>query len=229
MPDSLMRIDLIASIPEIFDSALSTGMIKIAREKNLVEILTHNLHDYAEDKFRHIDDEPYGGGAGMIIRCSPVFKCIEKLQSQRDYDEIIYLTADGESFNQNTANELSIKKNLILLAGRYKGIDQRIRDTLVTREISIGDYVLSGGELAALVVTDALVRLVPGVLGDACSALDDSFMDELLEPPQYTRPADYRGMKVPEVLLQGNHSEIKKWREKQAYQKTIKRRPDLLD
>lgn len=223
-----LRIDLIAAVPEIFGSPLSKSMIRIAREHGVVSVECHNLHDYAEDKYRHIDDEPFGGGAGMIIQCRPVFKCIEKLQGERDYDEIIYMTADGEPLAQSTANELSLCRNIIILAGHYKGIDQRIRDTLITREISVGDYVLSGGELPALILTDAIVRLVPGVLGDAESALEDSFQDGLLEPPQYTRPADFRGMKVPPVLLNGNHSEIEKWREEQALRKTRERRPELL-
>lgn len=227
MNKPIIRIDLIAVIPESFDSVLNTSIIKNAREKNLVEIHVHNLHDYAEDRFRHIDDEPYGGGAGMIIKCAPVFACIEKLKSEREYDEIIYMTADGETLTQSIANELSLCKNLIILAGHYKGIDQRIRDALVTREISIGDFVLSGGELPSLVLTDAIVRLVPGVLGDAESALEDSFQDGLLEPPQYTRPSNFRDMKVPEVLLKGNHIEIKKWREEEALKKTILKRPEL--
>ena len=224
-----LRIDLVAAVPEIFDSTLNRSMIKIAREKGLVRIETHNLHDYAEDKYRHIDDTPFGGGAGMIIQCLPVFKCIEELRSQRKYDEIIFMTADGEKLDQSIANELSLKRNIIILAGHYKGIDQRIRDELITREISIGDFVLSGGELPALILTDAITRLIPGVLGDAESALEDSFMEGLLEPPYYTKPAEFRGMKVPGVLLRGNHSEIKKWREEKALEKTKKRRPDLLD
>jgi tRNA (guanine37-N1)-methyltransferase len=193
-----------------------------------VVINIHNLHDFASDKFRHIDDSPFGGGAGMIIECEPVFKCIENLKSERKYDEIIYMAADGEKLTQSKANELSLKKNLIILAGHYKGIDQRIRDTLITKEISIGDYVLSGGEIPALVLTDAIVRLIPGVLGDSESALEDSFQDGLLEPPQYTRPAEFRGIKVPDILLSGNHQEISKWRQEQALQKTRNRRPDLL-
>ena len=225
----IIRIDLIAAVPEIFESALKSSMIKLAIEKGLAKIVLHNLHDYADDKYRHIDDTPFGGGAGMIIQCSPVFKCIEQLQNERNYDEIIYVCADGYKFDQSSANEISLKKNVIILAGHYKGIDQRIRDTLVTKEISIGDYVLSGGELPALVIVDSVVRLLPGVLGDAESALEDSFMDGLLEPPQYTRPAEFRGMKVPEVLLQGDHKKINEWRTEKSLEKTKERRPDLLD
>ncbi len=225
----LMRIDLIAAVPDIFDSALNSSILKIGQEKGIVSIFKHNLHDYADDKFRHIDDTPFGGGAGMLIKCKPVFKCIEKLKEEREYDEIIYMSADGETFNQSIANELSLKKNIIILAGHYKGVDQRIRETLVTREISIGDYVLSGGELPAIILTDAIVRLLPGILSDAESALDDSFQDGLLEAPNYTKPANFRGMKVPDVLLNGNHSEIKKWRLEQALKKTELRRKDLLE
>lgn len=224
-----MRIDLIAAVPDIFDSALNSSILKIGQEKGIVSIFKHNLHDYADDKFRHIDDTPFGGGAGMLIKCKPVFKCIEKLQEEREYDEIIYMSADGKTLNQSIANELSLKKNIIILAGHYKGVDQRIRDTLITREISIGDYVLSGGELPAIVLTDAIVRLLPGILSDAESALDDSFQDGLLEAPFYTKPANFRGMKVPDVLLNGNHSEIKKWRLEQALKKTELRRKDLLE
>jgi tRNA (guanine37-N1)-methyltransferase len=228
-PISLIRIDLVAAVPEAFESVINTSIIKNARSKGIVEIFIHNLHDYASDRYRHIDDYPYGGGAGMIIECEPVFKCIEELTSNRKYDEVIYTSADGKKLDQDTANELSLYKNIIILAGHYKGIDQRIRDILVTREISIGDYVLSGGELPALVILDAIVRLLPGVIGDAESALDDSFQSGLLEPPQYTRPADFRGLKVPEILLGGNHAEIKKWQHEQALEKTKTRRPDLIE
>lgn len=229
MSNKLIRIDIITAFPNMFESVLNTSMVKIAREKGIAKIYRHNLHDYSEDRYRHIDDEPFGGGAGMIIECLPVFKCIEKLKSEREYDEIIYTTADGIPYNQSTANELSLMKNIIILAGHYKGIDQRIRDTLITREISIGDYVLSGGELPAMVLVDSIVRLLPGVLGDAESSLEDSFQQGLLEPPYYTRPADFRGMKVPDVLLGGNHKEIQEWRMEKAYKKTKERRPDLLD
>ncbi|MFN3305889.1 MAG: tRNA (guanosine(37)-N1)-methyltransferase TrmD [Candidatus Kapaibacteriota bacterium] len=224
-----MRIDIISAIPEIFESFLKTSMIKIAQEKGLVRIFVHNLHKYSIDKFGHIDDTPYGGGAGMVIQCEPVFRCIDELKSQRQYDEIIYLTADGTLYNQDIANELSLKTNLIFLCGHYKGIDQRVRDVLVTRELSIGDYILTGGELPAMLVIDSIVRLVPGVLGDPQALFEDSFQDGLLEPPIYTKPADFRGMKVPEILLSGNHQEIAKWRYGQALKKTQERRPDLLN
>lgn len=223
-----MLIDIITAHPGMFESVLTTSIIKIAQEKQIVGIRLHNLHDYAEDKFKHIDDTPYGGGAGMIIKCEPVFKCIEKLFEERNYDEVIYMTADGNLFNQKIANEISLKRNIIILAGHYKGIDQRIRDKLVTKEISIGDYVLSGGELPAMVLVDSIVRLLPGVLGNAESALEDSFQNGLLEPPYYTKPADFKGMKVPEILLSGNHKEISKWREEQSIKKTSQRRPDLM-
>lgn len=223
-----MRIDIISSVPEIFESFLKTSIIKIAQDKGLVKVAIHNLHKYSRDKFGHIDDTPYGGGAGMVIQCEPVFRCIEELRSHRHYDEIIYLTADGTLYNQNIANELSLKKNLIFLCGHYKGIDQRIRETLITREISIGDYILTGGELPAMLVVDSIVRLIPGVLGDPQAIFEDSFQDGLLEPPIYTKPANFRGMKVPEVLLSGNHEEISKWRYEKALEKTKERRPDLL-
>jgi tRNA (guanine37-N1)-methyltransferase len=224
----LMRIDIISAVPEIFDSFLNASIVKNAQEKGIVEIFVHNLHKYASDKFGHIDDTPYGGGAGMVIQCEPVFKCIEELKSQREYDEVIYLTADGTLFNQSIANELSLKRNLIFLCGHYKGVDQRIRDVLVTREISIGDFILTGGELPTMLVIDAVVRLLPGVLGNPQSIFEDSFQDGLLEPPVYTKPADFRGLKVPEVLLSGNHQEIANWRYEQALKKTKERRPDLL-
>jgi tRNA (guanine37-N1)-methyltransferase len=223
-----LRIDIVTAFPDMLETILNTSMLRIAQDKKLVKIVLHNLHDYADNKFRHIDDTPYGGGAGMIIKCQPVFDCIEKLKSERNYDEIIYMAADGEPLKQESANSLSLAKNLIILAGHYKGIDQRIRDTLITKEISIGDYVLSGGELPALVLTDAIVRLIPGVLSDAGSALEDSFMDGLLEPPYYTKPAEFKGIIVPEILRSGNQKEIQKWREEQALKKTKKRRPDLL-
>jgi tRNA (guanine37-N1)-methyltransferase len=229
MNDNLIRIDVVTAFPAMFDSVINASIIRIGREKGLAEIHRHNIHDYAEDKFHHIDDEPFGGGAGMVIQCQPVFKCIEKLKNERDYDEIIYMSADGNTLNQTIANELSLMRNIIILAGHYKGVDQRIRDAIITREISIGDYVLSGGELPAMVLIDSIVRLLPGVLGDAESSLEDSFQDGLLEPPYYTRPADYRGMKVPDILLSGNHKDIQAWRREQSLKKTKIRRPDLLD
>ena len=227
--EELIRIDIITGFPDMFDSVFSSSIIKIGQEKNLVKIVRHNLHDYAEDKYKHIDDTPFGGGAGMLIKCQPVFDCIEGLMSKRKYDEIVYVTADGERLTQNTSNRLSLCRNIIILCGHFKGIDQRIRDTFVTMEISIGDFVLSGGELPAMVIVDSIVRLIPGVLGDMESGLEDSYMNGLLEAPNYTKPAEYRGMKVPDVLLSGNHAEIKKWREEQALSKTKARRPDLLD
>jgi len=223
-----LRIDLITAFPDMCNTVINTSIMRIAREKQLVDIKIHNLHDYADNKFKHIDDKPFGGTAGMIIKCQPVFDCIEELKSEREYDEIIYMTADGEPLKQTISNELSLKKNIIILAGHYKGIDQRIRDVLITREISIGDYVLSGGELPALVLADSIVRLLPGAISDAESALEDSFMDGLLEAPNYTRPADFRGYKVPEVLLSGNHKKIQEWKEEQAIEKTKNKRPDLL-
>jgi tRNA (guanine37-N1)-methyltransferase len=210
-------------------SYINASIVKKSREKDIAEIKLHNLHDHADNKFGHIDDYPYGRSAGMLIKCQPVFDCIEKLLDERDYDEIIYMAADGDKLTQVIANELSLKQNIIILAGHYKGIDQRIRDTLITREISIGDYVLSGGELPAIVLTDAIVRLLPGVLGDESSALEDSFMNDLLEPPQYTRPADFRGLKVPEILLSGDHLKIQNWKEEKSIQKTRLKRKDLLD
>lgn len=227
MEDTL-RIDIISAVPDSLQSYIDSSIIKIAREKNLAELQLHNLHEYAEDKYRHIDDTPFGGGAGMLIKCAPVFKCIEKLKSEREYDAVIFMSADGTPLNQDTSNRLSLMSNIIILAGHYKGIDQRIRDILVTEEISIGDFVLSGGELPALVLADSIIRLLPGVLGDSESALDDSYMDGLLEAPQYTRPADFRGHKVPDVLLKGNHKDIKDWRLEKSIEKTKNRRPDLL-
>jgi len=223
-----MKIDIVSAIPESIENYLNYSIIKNAREKGLLQVDLHNLHDYSENKWRRIDDYPFGGDAGMVIQCEPVFNCIEKLKSLNEYDEIIYLTPDGELFNQNIANELSLKSNLLLLAGHYKGIDQRIRDTLITREISVGDYVLTGGELPALILMDAVVRLLPGVIGDATSALSDSFQDGLLEAPIYTRPSVFREMEVPKVLLSGNHKEIEEWKYQQALEKTKKFRPDML-
>lgn len=227
---SILRIDLIAAVPDIFQSPLESSILKRAQEKGLVTIVTHNLHDYAKDAYKHIDDTPFGGGAGMILQCEPIFECIEQLMSERTYDEIIYTSPDGQVFNQDIANELSLKGNIIILAGHYKGIDQRVRDHLITREISIGDVVLSGGELPALMITDAIVRLVPGVLGDAESSLSDAFMNEgLLDCPHYTRPAVFRGMEVPEVLRSGNHALIEEWRIQQSVEKTKQLRPDIFD
>ncbi len=224
----LMRIDIVTAVPQLIEPVLGQSILGRAQRKGIVRIVVHDLHQYGVDRHGHIDDAPYGGGPGMVIRCEPVFACIEKLQAERHYDEVIYMTADGEWLTQSLVNQLSLCRNLIILAGHYKGVDQRIRDVLVTREISIGDYVLTGGELPALVLVDAIVRLLPGVLNDPESALEDSFQSGLLEPPIYTRPADFRGYKVPEVLLSGDHEAIRRWRYEQALRKTLERRPDLL-
>jgi tRNA (guanine37-N1)-methyltransferase len=228
MLESPIRIDIVCVVPQILESFISTSIVGRARQKGLAEIVLHNLHDYATDTFRHIDDTPYGGGAGMVIQCEPVFRCIESLQNERAYEEVIYLCPDGAVLEQRTCNELSLIGSMILLCGHYKGIDQRIRDVLVTREISVGDYVLTGGEIAAAVLTDAIVRLVPGVVGDAESVLEDSFMHGLLDAPLYTKPAEFRGQKVPDVLMSGNHALIRQWRAEQALERTRQRRPDLL-
>jgi len=225
---SALRFDFLTALPDSFESVLKTGILRIAQEKKLVEFKIHNLHDFSDNKFGHIDDTPYGGGAGMLIKCQPVFDCINKLKKEREYDEVIFVTPEGELFNQSMANELSLKKNIIILSGRYKGIDQRIRDRLITKEISVGDYVLSGGELPSIIIADAVTRLIPGALGDSESALTDSHMDGLLEPPQYTRPAKYDDMQVPEVLMSGNHKMIKEWQHKKSQEKTERLRPDLI-
>jgi tRNA (guanine37-N1)-methyltransferase len=228
MPNASLRIDIVCVVPQVLESIISTSIVGRARERGQVEIILHNLHDYATDKYRHIDDTPYGGGAGIIIQCEPVFECIEALLRERTYDDVIYLCPDGEVLTQESCNTMSLAKNLILLCGHYKGIDQRIRDVLVTREISIGDYVVTGGEIAAGVLTDAIVRLIPGVVGDAESVLEDSFMHGVLDAPMYTKPAVFRDMPVPEVLLSGNHAKIRAWRQEQSLTKTTQRRPDLL-
>jgi tRNA (guanine37-N1)-methyltransferase len=210
------------------ESMINSSIIRNALQKNVVEIAIHNLHDYALDKFKHIDDYPFGGDAGMLLKCQPVFDCIEKLKSERNYDEVIFMTPDAQLLTQSTSNRLSLLQNIIILAGHYKGIDQRIRDILITLELSIGDYVLTGGELPALVLADSIIRLIPGAIGDSESALEDSLMDGLLEAPQYTRPADFKGYKVPEILLSGHHQKINDWKREQSYEKTKKIRPDLL-
>lgn len=224
-----MRIDIITVLPELLRSPFEASILKRAIDANLVSVHFHNLRDYTTNNYKSIDDTQFGGGAGMVMMIEPIDKCISKLQQDRDYDEIIYMTPDGERLNQSIANQVSLKKNIIILCGHYKGVDQRVRDKFITREISIGDYVLSGGELGATVLCDAVIRLIPGVLGNETSALTDSFQDNLLAPPIYTKPSDYKGMKVPDVLLSGNFAEIEKWREEQAYQRTKERRPDLLD
>ena len=224
-----MRIDIITVLPELLKSPFEASILKRAIEKDLVEIHMHNLRDYATGNYRQIDDYQFGGGAGMVMMVEPIDKCISQLQGEREYDEIIYMTPDGTTLNQRIANELSLKGNIIILCGHYKGVDQRVRDMFVTREISVGDYVLSGGELAAAILCDAVIRLIPGVLNDETSALTDSFQDNLLAPPVYTRPAEYKGREVPKILLSGNLPEIEKWREQQALERTQERRPDLLE
>lgn len=223
-----MRIDIISVVPELLQSPFEASILKRAIEKGLVEVHFHNLRDYATNAYKQVDDYQFGGGAGMVMMIEPIDACISKLKEERDYDEVIYMSPDGKRFNQKTANELSLKGNLIILCGHYKGVDQRVRDHFIDREISIGDFVLSGGELAAAVVCDAIIRLLPGVLGDETSALTDSFQDDLLAPPIYTRPADYKGWKVPEILTSGNTPKIEEWREEQALLRTQKIRPDLL-
>ena len=225
----MMRIDIITVLPELLKSPFEASILKRAIEKGLVEVHLHNLRDYTTNNYKTIDDTQFGGGAGMVMMIEPIDKCISSLKSQREYDEIIYMTPDGTTLNQKIANELSLKGNIILLCGHYKGVDQRVRDQYITREISIGDYVLSGGELAAAVLSDSIIRLLPGVLNNETSALTDSFQDNLLAPPIYTRPANYKGWKVPDILLSGNLPEIEKWREEKAYESTKKRRPDLLE
>lgn len=224
-----MRFDIITVVPELMESPFKTSILKRAIERGLAEIHFHQLRDYSNNAYKQIDDTPYGGGAGMVMMIEPLDKCISKLKSERAYDEIIYLTPDGETLKQGMANSLSLKKNLLLICGHYKGIDQRVRDLHVTKEISIGDFVLTGGELAACVMADAVIRLLPGVLNDEQSALTDSFQDNLLSPPIYTRPDEYKGLKVPEVLLSGNFSAIEDWRHEMALEITQKKRPDLLN
>ena len=224
----MMRIDIITGFPKLVRSPLNESILRQAKKKKLVQIRVHDLRKYAHDKHKTIDDTPYGGGAGMILKPEPIFECVESLQKKRTYDEVILLAADGEQFTQRTANELSIKKNVMMLCGHYKGVDDRVRQKLVTKEISIGDYVLTGGELPALVLVDAIVRLIPGVLGDGESLLTDSFQEDLVDSPHYTKPAEYRLMQVPEVLLSGNHKEIERWRKQQRLDRTLLRRKTLL-
>ncbi|SUE34236.1 tRNA (guanosine(37)-N1)-methyltransferase TrmD [Rikenella microfusus] len=224
-----MRIDIITLLPKLLDGALSESIIKRAQNKGLVEIHIHNLRDYCEDKHRTADDYPFGGEAGMVMKVEPIYKIITRLKSEREYDEVIYTSPDGVTYNQQEANRLSTLENLIILCGHYKGVDYRVREHLITREISIGDYVLTGGELAAAIIADSVVRILPGAIGDECSALTDSFQDNLLAPPVYTRPAEFNGWRVPDVLLSGNFAEISKWQEDQAYERTRRLRPDLLE
>ena len=223
-----MRIDIISVLPELMESPFQTSILKRAVDKGLVEVHFHQLRNFGKGKHRQVDDEPYGGGAGMVMMIEPLDNCISSLKSERDYDEVIYLTPDGETLNQKIANNLSIKNNLIFICGHYKGIDQRLRELHVTKEISIGDYVLTGGELAACVLADSIIRLVPGVLNDEQSALTDSFQDDLLSPPIYTRPSEYKGLKVPEILLSGNSKKIEEWLHEQAVLITGEKRPDIL-
>lgn len=223
-----MRIDIITCLPQLLESPFSDSILKRAQDKGLAEVVVHNLRDYSTKKHKNVDDYAFGGGAGMVLTIEPIDRCISELKSQRSYDEIIYMSPDGELFDQAMANELCSLGNIIILCGHYKGVDERVREHLITREISIGNFVLSGGELAAAVVADALIRLLPGVLTDETSALTDSFQDDMVAPPVYTRPSDYNGMKVPDVLLSGHEKEIEKWRFSQAVERTRKRRPGLL-
>lgn len=224
-----MRIDILSILPQLLESPFSDSIMKRAQDKGHLELVVHNIRDYSTKKHKNVDDYQYGGGAGMVMSIEPIVTLIEKLQNEREYDEIIYMTPDGEILEQSICNDLSLKGNLMILCGHYKGVDERIREHLITREISIGSYVLSGGELGAAVLVDSIVRLIPGVLNDETSALTDSFQDDLLSPPVYTRPTEYNGWKVPDVLLSGDFAAIEKWREQQAYKRTKERRPDLLD
>ena len=223
-----MRIDILTVVPELLQSPLNESMLKRAQQKGLVEIHIHNIRDYTFDKHRQVDDYPFGGEAGMVMKPEPIFRCVEALQAERSYDEIIYTSPDGVRYDQHEANRLSTLENIVILCGHYKGIDYRVREHLITREISIGDYVLTGGELAAAIIADSVIRIIPGAIGDEASALTDSFQDNLLAPPVYTRPAEFRGWRVPDVLLSGNFAEIDKWQEQQALERTERLRPDLL-
>ncbi len=224
-----MRFDIITAVPDLLKSPFEASIMKRAIDKGLVEVHFHDLRDYVHDNYRQIDDYQYGGGAGMVLMIEPIDKCISKLKAERSYDEVVYMTPDGDQFDQKMANSWSLKKNIIILCGHYKGVDQRVRDHFITREISVGDFVLSGGELGATVLCDAIIRLIPGVLNDETSALTDSFQDGLLAPPIYTRPAEYKGWEVPAILRSGNFPKIEAWREEQALAHTQKRRPDLLE
>ena len=225
-----MRIDIITVLPELLQSPLNHSIIKRAQDKGLVELVVHNLRDYsADERHRRVDDYAFGFGAGMVMQIEPIFRVIEKLKSERTYDEVIFMTPDGEQFSQPMANQLSLVENIIILCGHYKGIDHRVREHLITREITIGDYVLTGGELPAAIMTDAIVRLLPGAIGDEQSALSDSFQDNLLAPPVYTRPAEYKGWKVPDILLSGHQAKVDEWNHQQSVERTKRLRPDLLD
>lgn len=223
-----MRIDILTVLPELLVSPLNQSILKRAQATSLVEINVHNIRDYAFDKHKQVDDYPFGGEAGMVMKIEPIFRCIESLKKERDYDHVIYTSPDGETFNQKMANTLSTSGNIIILCGHYKGVDHRVREHLITKEISIGDYVLTGGELAAAIITDSVVRVIPGAIGDEASALTDTFQDDLLAPPVYTRPAEFNGWGVPPVLLSGNFAEISKWQETQSFERTALLRPDLL-
>jgi len=224
-----MRIDIITVLPELLESPFNTSILKRAQDKGLVKVVIHNLRDYSTNKQKSVDDYAFGGGAGMVMQIQPIADCIEKLKAERTYDEIIYMTPDGETMKQGMVNTLSLKENIMILAGHYKGVDQRVRDLFITKEISIGDFVLTGGELPAAILADAIIRLIPGVISDETSALTDSFQDNLLAPPVYTRPEEYRGLRVPDVLLSGDHKKIETWRDEQALKRTEERRPDLLN
>ncbi len=223
-----MRIDIITCLPRLIESPFQHSILKRAQEKNLAEVVIHDLREYATNKHKQVDDYAYGGGAGMVLMIEPIDRILKALKTGRDYDEIIYMSPDGELFNQKMANQFSMLNNIIILCGHYKGVDERVREHFITREVSIGDYVLSGGELAAAVVADAVIRLIPGVLNDETSALSDSFQDNLVAPPVYTRPADYQGITVPDILLSGHEANIEAWRHKQAVERTKKKRPGLL-
>lgn len=224
-----MRIDILTVLPQLLESPLNQSILKRAQAKGLVEIHVHDIREYASGKHRPVDDYPFGGDAGMVMMIEPVFRCIEKLKAEREYDEIIYTSPDGKTYNQQEANRLSTLKNIMILCGHYKGVDYRIREHLITKEISVGDYVLTGGELPAAIIADSVVRVLPGAIGDESSALTDSFQDHLLAPPVYTRPAEFNGWKVPEVLLSGNFEAISRWQEEQALSRTLLLRPDLLE
>lgn len=223
-----MRLDIISVLPEMLEGFVNESILARAQKKGLAEIYLHNLRDYTLDKWRRVDDYPYGGFAGMVMQVEPIDRCISALKAERDYDEVIFTTPDGETFDQHMANDLSMSQNLIILCGHYKGIDHRVREHLITKEISVGDYVLTGGELAAAIISDAVIRIIPGVVGDEQSALSDSFQDDLLSAPVYSRPAEYKGWKVPDILLSGNEAKIKEWEMDQAMERTRRLRPDLL-
>lgn len=224
-----MRIDILTVLPEMLESPLNCSILKRAQDKGLAEIVVHNLRDYTTNRYRKVDDYPFGGEAGMVMQIEPIDRAISALKEQRDYDDVIFTSPDGETFNQPMANSLSLSRNLIILCGHYKGIDYRIREHLITREISVGDYVLTGGEIPAIIITDAIVRLIPGAIGDEQSALSDSFQDNLLAPPVYTRPAEYKGWRVPDILLSGHQARIDDWRHEQSLERTRRLRPDLLE